>query len=260
MAQMQDQWWVSRQGQTFGPVSFAQLKESADAGRLEPRTDLVYGGSLAEWVAAHEVDGLFERKQTLPAPAPSAPASPGQAPAAQPMSDSGNYSSITTVEVGGIGRLGYIIASLLLPLLLGVALSLALSFLTPMVPEDVQGFLPLIFVVVPVLTVVLAVMRFQNVGMSGWWWLGMLVPLLNLWLSYRLFACPPGYAYTNRLDGPGKFLAALFWLSVLAAIALPVVAAFGLIQGLDAEELQAWISALEARAAEIQEDIGQAAE
>ncbi len=42
--------------------------------------------------------------------------------------------------------------------------------------------------------------RFNNLGMSGWWILGLFVPFLNIWLKWRQFACPEGYANHRQLD------------------------------------------------------------
>jgi hypothetical protein len=63
--------------------------------------------------------------------------------------------------------------------------------------------------------------------MSGFWVLGLLVPLLNVWLGYRLLACPGGYAMRKKLDGAGKLVAVLYWLSVTAAAGLLAVTAAG---------------------------------
>jgi len=71
-----------------------------------------------------------------------------------------------------------------------------------------------------VLSIMLAGQRFMNLGMTAWWLLGMLVPFLNWWLGYRLFACPPGYAMHRKMDGIGIFLAIVYWLFVAALIAL----------------------------------------
>lgn len=65
--------------------------------------------------------------------------------------------------------------------------------------------------------------RFQNLAMSGWWWLGLGVPILQIWLYYRLFACPPGYAFTKKLDVAGKILTTLYVLSLVASVALGIV-------------------------------------
>ena len=60
--------------------------------------------------------------------------------------------------------------------------------------------------------------RLVNLGMSRWWFLGNFVPILNFWIGYRCFACPAGYAYHKKLDGPGIALAILYWLLLLIAI------------------------------------------
>jgi hypothetical protein len=54
--------------------------------------------------------------------------------------------------------------------------------------------------------------------MSRWWYLGNLVPILNLWVSYRMYVCPAGYAYHKKLDGAGVVLAILYWLMILLAV------------------------------------------
>jgi hypothetical protein len=73
-----------------------------------------------------------------------------------------------------------------------------------------------------ILLIAASLQRFQNLGMSRIWFFGLFAPLLNLWVWYRLFACPPGYAYHKKLDPLGWVLAVLHWGSLLL-----VVAAFG---------------------------------
>ena len=75
-----------------------------------------------------------------------------------------------------------------------------------------------------------AVRRLINLGLSGWWSLGYFVPLLNLWLGYRCFACPGGYAYHKKLDAAGVFLAIVYWLMlafVVSSIAFTGAVLFG---------------------------------
>ena len=76
-------------------------------------------------------------------------------------------------------------------------------------------------------SVSLALRRFANLGMSGWWLLGALVPFPNWWVGHRLFACPPGYAMHKKMDGAGIALAILYWLGV--ALGLAVFALFVLV-------------------------------
>ena len=83
------------------------------------------------------------------------------------------------------------------------------------------------------------VKRLLNVGMSGWWWFGNFVPILNFWVGYRCFACPAGYAYHKKLDGIGVFLAIVYWLLILLVIVavLTVVALlFGMIGSPEVQE------------------------
>lgn len=64
-----------------------------------------------------------------------------------------------------------------------------------------------------------SVMRLAALGMSRWWVLATVAPFLNLWIGYRLFACPSGYASSRKQDGRGVALAVLYWLLVALAVA-----------------------------------------
>ncbi len=211
-----DEWYVSREGQRFGPVTFAELQDAARGGRLEPRSDMVYGGPLTEWKQAAEVEGLFEKRT----PSVNDPAT---GPPPDSMADSGNYEfngMPGELRLPGAPRIGYILGVTVLPFLIAAALVTFLPEAQSLAGETVGPYLPLLFLLVPLVMIIITVKRFQNLAMSGWWWFGLLVPLLNLWLQYRLFACPTGYAYTKRMDGIGWFLAVVFWLLMLAPIAL----------------------------------------
>ncbi|MEM7078588.1 MAG: hypothetical protein AAF513_08170 [Pseudomonadota bacterium] len=64
-----------------------------------------------------------------------------------------------------------------------------------------------------------AYLRFRNQGTSGWWILGFLVPILNIYVGIRALAYPEGYAEHKRLDTKAKIiigvsLAILLWLIV----------------------------------------------
>lgn len=67
--------------------------------------------------------------------------------------------------------------------------------------------------------------RYRNQGASGWWAAGMIVPILNLYVSIRAFAYPEGYTAHKKFDGPAKIIIAVYLLvfivGVGAAIALP---------------------------------------
>src|SRR5262245_4766886 len=74
---MAQEWYYAQDNQQYGPVAAAQLKQMADAGRLQP-TDLVWKDGLANWVPAGSLKGLFANAPAAPPPRP-APAVEGVA-------------------------------------------------------------------------------------------------------------------------------------------------------------------------------------
>lgn len=216
------EWFVTHEGKQFGPVSFDDLKFEVGRGELNPRLDMVWKAGMEEWIPAGELDGLFEKNQ--------------EAKAAEEKRDaSGNFSGYVSGDTPeeierakgkppGAGRGSYffmIFVSFLLAVGIGAA-RLALQGRVDAALLD--KILSLLLLVPIILSIVYTLKRFQNLGMSRWWVLGHFVPLLNFWLQYRLFACPPGYAHNKKLDGLGWFLAIIYWLLTLVIAA--AIAAF----------------------------------
>lgn len=52
------QWYYARNDQQFGPVSAAELKQLAEAGRLSP-DDLLWREGMEQWTTAVNLRGLF---------------------------------------------------------------------------------------------------------------------------------------------------------------------------------------------------------
>ena len=77
----------------------------------------------------------------------------------------------------------------------------------------------------------LVVMRLKNTGWSGWWVLGMFVPILNIYVGLRALAFPEGYSENKTLDTPAKILIGLFIgfmvLGIAAAVLIPAMIAAG---------------------------------
>jgi uncharacterized membrane protein YhaH (DUF805 family) len=77
--------------------------------------------------------------------------------------------------------------------------------------------------------VYISVLRFRNQGASGWWALGLFVPILNFYVGIRALAYQEGYCEQGRLDRTGKLIVYLYVGSVLLAVAaamfLPMFAA-----------------------------------
>ncbi|MGL5016926.1 MAG: hypothetical protein ACRDBP_02245, partial [Luteolibacter sp.] len=93
-------------------------------------------------------------------------------------------------------------------------------FIKNLGPVMMGKFLPFAPVVPVAVVGYFWLQRLANLGMSRFWILAAIIPGLNLWLGFRCFVCPPGYAYERKLDGLGVFLAVLYGLIALAATAV----------------------------------------
>ena len=66
---MERQWYLSRGGQVFGPVTDTQLRQSAAAGMVAP-TDMLNPVGDPNWWAASAIPGLLPVAAALPVAAP----------------------------------------------------------------------------------------------------------------------------------------------------------------------------------------------
>ena len=83
---MADQWFYSRSGQQFGPVSAEQLKQLAASRQLAP-TDMLWKEGMKDWAQARIVRGLFPQEAAAtpkPPPLPDALDAERTAPRAAP--------------------------------------------------------------------------------------------------------------------------------------------------------------------------------
>ena len=72
----------------------------------------------------------------------------------------------------------------------------------------------------------LAYQRCVNIGMNPWWCLGLIVPILNIFVGLRCIAYPEGYEHHKTLDTPAKVLIGLFLAAfVFALFAIVIVLA-----------------------------------
>jgi len=106
-------------------------------------------------------------------------------------------------DYGGIGRLQYFGYSVLVGIINNVLQYAAIS---AGVPEAVF-VLTLLGLGV---SIVLVVQRLKNLGYSGWWAIGFIVPILNILVGLRCLAAPEGYADHKTLDGPAKVILGIF--------------------------------------------------
>ena len=226
---LQDAWFYTREGERIGPVTLAELRVKVEEGGLNPRLDLVWTQGMAEWKPAGEIDGLFA-KRTLPPPLHAALPPPGSglppklASVEETMSRIGDWP--------GARRRSFLLATLLFPFVWNLIVATSTVFLAQQLGSRIMGVVGPGAVLVPLLVgIYYGLARLANLGMSRWWYLANFVPLLNVWLGYRCFACPAGYAYHKKLDGAGVFLAIVYWLLVALGVLL-LVALAGLFFGL----------------------------
>lgn len=217
------EWFVMREGQQFGPVSFADLKFEAERGELNPRLDTVWKNGMADWIPSGELDGLFARNDEAKS-------------AEQAKEASRNFTGYIPPETEeererikgnwpGVGRGTYFFIVFIFPVILGVGLgAFTTAFGSRIEPAMLENISSGLLFVGFIISIVVCLKRFQNLGMSRWWYLAMYVPFLFPWLQYRQFACPPGYAFHKKLDGLGWVLAFIYWILFLLVVA--AIAAF----------------------------------
>lgn len=138
--------------------------------------------------------------------------------------DFGDVAKPSGVIYGGIGRLAYFGFSVLAY----IALILISSGLRYAFAEDAFPLLLILVVSYYATLLFLVVQRLNNMGYSGWWTLGIIVPFLNLLIGLKCIAAPAGYAFNKRLDTAGNIIAGIFvGIVVLAIITVIVLAALG---------------------------------
>lgn len=219
----QDAWFYTREGQRQGPVPFAELRGIT----LDPRLDMVWSPGMDAWKPAGEVEGLFEKK-TVEKPEALAPTADPYQP---PREDASQAAMIAADQWPGLRRRVYIPLGFFLPLILGWMLGFAAEFLQSSIGKEVASILEILSNILPFgFMLVFGLMRLTNLGMSRWWVLANLVPILNFWIGYRCFACPAGYAVHRKLDGAGIFLAILYWVMtavIIASVIIVIAVIFG---------------------------------
>jgi hypothetical protein len=226
----QDAWFYTIEGERLGPVGFADLRVKASEGGLNPRLDMIWTHGMEAWKPAGEIDGLFEKRS-----APDAPESlaPEAGPYTPPKLESVAETMGREGDWPGVRRRVYLIMTLIFPILWQFGFGFGAGFLGSQLGPEIMGVLMIVAMLLPlVVTIWFSLQRLVNLGMSRWWFLGNLVPILNLWVAYRCFACPAGYAYHKKLDGAGIVLAIIYWLMialVLVMVAVVVAALFGMI-------------------------------
>ncbi len=119
----------------------------------------------------------------------------------------------------GVGRFGYFFMTFVAPFLFIIGLGALLAAIQEGMEQSMISAITFgAMLLFTLIVIIVKLMRLTNLSMSRWWFLIGFVPVLNIWLEYRCFACPPNYANTKDLDGTGIVLAVVFWLSILVTV------------------------------------------
>jgi len=124
----------------------------------------------------------------------------------------GKALGVTKREYGGMGRLAYF-GSLF-------GLGFFQGFLIAVIDSaEAAGAITIAF---GILHLIVVIFRLQNIGMSGWWSLLMLVPIANLFISVYCLAYPEGYEDSKEMDTAGKIISGVI-LGCLVLVVLLVL-------------------------------------
>lgn len=207
-------WYYTSEGERVGPVAFEELKEMAENSALNPRLDLVWKKGAAEWLPAGKIEGLFQK----PAAEKSTPASVSHKPAAA-LTKSRVKPPGQDAFWPGAPRRSLLVVALVLPFVWNAAWRASQPVLSGKFGTILMDRMTWFAAWVPLVLILLfAWKRLLNLGMNRWWSLALLAPVLNLWVGYRCFACPRGYAVHRRMDAAGVLLGLVYWVGVIAVL------------------------------------------
>ena len=209
-------WFYTRQGEQHGPLTFAGLQEKARAGEINPRLDMAWTQGMADWKPAGEIEDLFEKRPPSDTPAAVAPSAD---PYVAPQHDEAAEMLGQDQDWPGARRRSFYVMTILFPILWIVGFVFIAPLLQQQFGAEIMRVASVAAMLVPwIVAIAYGLKRLVNLGMSQWWYLGNLIPILNLWISYRMYVCPAGYAFHKKLDGPGVVLAILFWLIIALSV------------------------------------------
>jgi hypothetical protein len=221
-----DQWYIAKNGQQEGPVTSQQIVALVKAGTLDPATTHVWREGLPDWKTLGESGILAETGAVTPAAANPAFNNPyAVTERTRNALDDTRYSA--PLEYPGYGRLRYFL-SIFVTMIVFYAILIAVVF--AMFSSKAGGGAAIIGMVVIVLLMVagsiyIALQRLKNLGMSGWAMLWTLVPFMNLWIGWRMLACPAGYEEHRTLDTAAKVITGI-WIGLVAlSVVVNIIAA-----------------------------------
>jgi hypothetical protein len=224
-------WFITQDGERSGPYSLEELKAKVELHELNPRLDMAWKDGMEDWISAGEVEGLFEKSISAESPEKKDSKKKKDVSDTKSAFEESEFedepsNNFEDEEWEGTSRGGFFFFVYIFPVIWYVGLYFGSKMLGGVVPENIIPIVVGCIVFLPVLLCIFAIVqRLQNLAMSRLWFFGIFVPLLNIWLGYRLFACPPGYAEHKRLGALGWILAIIYSLPLIVMIAAGVLVA-----------------------------------
>lgn len=206
----------------------AEWKTFAESGLLKE----IAMGSTQAATGGLQTPSAIANPQTAAAPAAAAQTSPQTTGALNPYAAPASSVSTSSdfgqaLEYPGIGRLPYFLWQMGISVVAyGLLFAVILGSSGSGSSDGMLGGFLVVMAIVSAAAIYLGVKRVQNLGMSGWAILWSLVPIISVWISWRMFACPPGYDDHKQLDTAGKVLTGLMIGMFVLAIVANVIVAF----------------------------------
>lgn len=221
------EWYLSRDGQQEGPMTAPQIGALLAHGLFKANEAYVWKEGMADWKTIAESGILAESAmaQARPAGVAASPAPLQTASSLNPYATPATTSDAAAFDPGypGIGRLAYFLWHIGLGVIVyGVLFLVAAAKGGTASLDGYVGGSLLVSSILGVGSLYLGLKRVRNLGMSGWAILWTFVPIISLWISWRMFACPAGYDDHRQLDLAGKILTGL----VVGTFLLAIVASF----------------------------------
>lgn len=126
----------------------------------------------------------------------------------------------TDTDYPGLRRLPYFLYSAGVNIVYAIAL---FAIGTAAGAESAGAIGTVLIIAVLIASMVLVIKRLQNLGSSGWWAIGMFVPLLNFWIGIKTMAFPEGYDDHRTLDTAAKIIIGLFLGSMILGIGVAIL-------------------------------------
>jgi len=221
-----DQWYIAKDGQQEGPVTPQQIGALVKAGAIDPATALVWREGLTDWKSLAE-SGLLAETGAI-APAPAVPAFNNPYHVTERTRNALDQPRQAAVpEYPGYNRLRYFLSILVLMVVFYAILG---AIMFTMISSKSSGVVVGLAMVVIVLlmmggSIYIGVQRLLNLGMSGWAILWTLVPFMNIWIGWRMIACPAGYEHHRTMDTPAKVITGLWIGMIVLSFVVNILAA-----------------------------------